>query len=1019
MPSTYPSTVINGFIEEVNAYLPTLFKGVSSLRTNPHQNDLLEEIHRLVHTIKGAAAMVGITGLSCIAFEMEEALEEIIACKLTFDEDAFQAFHATLKRFKIYCRYMLSDGVKAREMLRKTAQALRSIRGLASGEEDLTLMALLESVPEIEGGEKDADSATTMPSSAIELAEPDKLFTVKHADIPNDEAQDNMEGLIIAPDTESYEGGPEGEFAPMQPQKVALSPELLATFYDEAKEHLDNLGHALNTLDAEIDVPMNKTPAQNENIREIRRYVHTLKGAAAVIGFQDCANWAHYMEDLLDWMYTETQIITPQMIAVLSKSSDVLADSVDNPSATHSLKANQLKKELSDIHTSKRPVSIADVSEMLSPTKDAEVGTDTQNLPDAPDAKKTATLFRASGQTLRIETLRVDELVNLVGELIISASGFDQKIELFKEALYELELARERLRGIARDMEIGYEVKALENLGKFGFMPETSGLASGQAGIRKSLSEFEEFDTLELDRYSQLNLIIRTLNESTIDVGAIYAQLTAAHSDFEGHINRQRVLLSELQDKTMRIRMTPMAVITNRLRRTVREIASELNKKVRLLIKGEDIELDRQVWEKIIDPLMHLLRNAVDHGIESAEIRKTQGKSQIAVVTLMALREGNQVVIRVKDDGSGLNYPAIGKAAMEKKLTESVDLMDNDELNKFIFQSGFSTRRKISKISGRGVGLDVVRENIRDLKGVIRIASERGQGTEFIIRIPLTLAAVRALLFSIKGRTLALPLNDISEIMRIKPDNIITHPQPAVRIGDEMLPFYHLAAILNIAEHDLEIASPKDNPLVLIVNSAGRRNVLVIDYLIAQREIVIKSTGSHLRYVKGISGVTIMGDGSVVPILNIDALLGAESVVAEAVTSDYALSGQPSAKALEIMIVDDSVSIRQVVSRLMEDQGWRVQTAKDGIDALEKLRDLHPDLIVLDIEMPRMNGYEFINALKTQPGYGDIPVVMLTSRTAAKHREKAAALGVKGFIVKPYNDNEFINLITEVTSFKF
>ena len=989
MPPAYPHAVISGFIEEVNAYLPTLFKGVSALKTDPHQNDLLEEIHRLVHTIKGAAAMIGITGLSCIAFEMEEALEEIIAGKLTFDENVFQVFHATLKRFETYCRYMITDGVNARELLRETALAIRSVRGLlsddmvsddtVSDENDLTFKALLESVPEREGGEQDAEDETTMPS----------------ADILNDEAEDNMEGLIFEPDT-----------VPPKVTRAVLSPELSATFYDEAEEHLDNLGHALNTLDSTVDAPMNISPAQHENIREIRRYVHTLKGAAAVIGFQDCADWAHLMEDLLDWMYSETQTITPQMIAVLSESADILTISVDDPSVTHSMKANQLKKELSGFPTSEpRTLEKPDFPQKFD------------FLPDAHDTKTSASVFGGPGKTLRIETLRVDELVNLVGELIIAGSGFDQKMELFKETLYELELARERLRNIARDMEIGYEVKALENIGK-------PGMTHGQAGPPESLSGFEDFDTLELDRYSKLNLIIRTLNESTVDVGAIYAQLTSAHSDFEGHINRQRVLLSELQDKTMRMRMTPMAVITNRLRRTIREIAGELNKKVRLLIEGEDIELDRQIWEKIIDPLMHLLRNAVDHGIESAEIRKKQAKPEIAVVKLTALREGNQVAIRVKDDGAGLNYPAIRKEAMEKKLTENVDQMDNEELNKFIFQSGFSTCREISKISGRGVGMDVVRENIRELKGVIHIASEKGRGTEFIIRIPLTLAAVRALLFSVKGRTLALPLNDISEIMRIKPENIVTHPQRAVRIGDEILPFYHLAAILNIPEHDKVMASPKDDPLVLIINSAGRRNVLVIDHLISQREIVIKSTGSHLRYVKGISGVTIMGDGRVVPILNIDALLGTKPIVAETVPSDFSTffdsgGGQSPAKSLEIMIVDDSVSIRQVVSRLIQAQGWRVQTAKDGIDALEKLRDLHPDLILLDIEMPRMNGYEFINALKAHPGYGDIPVIMLTSRTAAKHREKAASLGVKGFIVKPYNDDDFINLITEVTNSKF
>ncbi len=983
MSTAYPSAVISGLMEEVNAYLPTLFKGVQSLKTNPQQTELIREIHRLVHTIKGAASMVGISGLSRIAAEMEDALDEMIDGRLIFDEAVFEAFHATIKRFEIYCEKLLSDGVNSRQLLRETLQAMRKVRGLNTDENNARLKTLLESTPLREGGEpEEAD---------------------------NNEDEDGLADLSPPPEAMELEN----EEEPVKPQKApqtALSPELLATFYDEAEEHLDNLGHALNGLEAQIDAPMDISPSHQEQIREIRRYVHTLKGAAAVIGFQDCSKWAHHMEDLLDWIYAETQTITPKMIAVLSESADILVDSVNDPSVTHSPRANQLKKELFDIKgpPSAEPQAAGEVSEKEPGARDEdETEDDLETYSSAPeiDAQKTAGLFRGQGKTLRIETPRVDELVNLMGELIITASGFDQRMELFKEALYELELARERLRGIARDMEIGYEVKALENLGTFGLEPDSDEISDSPSG-------FEDFDALELDRYSQLNLIIRTLNEATIDVGAIYSQLTTAHSDFEGNINRQRVLLSELQDKTMRMRMTPMAIITNRLRRTVREIAFELNKSVRLIIQGEEIELDRQIWEKMIDPMMHMLRNAVDHGIESAEIRKAEGKPETATINLIASREGNQVVIRVRDDGAGLNYSEIRKVAREKKLADNIEQMGDEELNRFIFQPGFSTRHEISTISGRGVGMDVVRENIQNLKGVVRVSSEKGRGTEFIIRIPLTLAAVRALLFSVQGRTLALPLSDISEIMRIKPSNILTDPQHAVRIGDEVLPYYELAEVLKVQEHDQGIVTPENDPLILVVNSVGRRNAMVIDHLIGQREIVIKSTGSHLRYVKGVSGVTIMGDGSVVPILNMDALLGEEPVKTDVIGADIQTG---PAKSLEILVVDDSVSIRQVVSRLIEDQGWRAQTAKDGIDALEKLREIHPDLIILDIEMPRMNGYEFINALKTQPRYGDIPIVMLTSRTAAKHRDKAAALGVKGFIVKPYNDDEFINVINALT----
>jgi len=432
-----------------------------------------------------------------------------------------------------------------------------------------------------------------------------------------------------------------------------------------------------------------------------------------------------------------------------------------------------------------------------------------------------------------------------------------------------------------------------------------------------------------------------------------------------------------------------------------------LGKRVRLDITGENIELDRQIWEKLTDPLMHLLRNAIDHGVETGDQRQALGKTPVATVKLDASREGNQVVIRIKDDGAGLNFQAIRDTAHRMLLADNVEVLSKDELAQLIFYPGFSTRVKISELSGRGVGMDVVKENIQNLKGVIQVVSEEGQGTQFAIRIPLTLAAVRALLFTAGGQTFAIALNEISEIIRLNTENVLGPSKDALRLNDEVLPLFNMLELLNAKS-----ASTPQYPVTLVVESGGKRYALVIDALVGQREIVIKSLGTHLRYVKGISGATIMGDGSVVPILNIDEMVLPQAAATENSIADEGLMIE---RPLEIMVVDDSVSIRQVVSRLMEDQGWKVQTAKDGVDALEKLRESHPDLIVLDIEMPRMNGYEFLGALKAQAGYEDIPVVMLTSRTAAKHREKAMALGARGFMVKPYNDDDFIRLIHQLT----
>ncbi|MGD9138734.1 MAG: hybrid sensor histidine kinase/response regulator, partial [Desulfobacterales bacterium] len=609
-------------------------------------------------------------------------------------------------------------------------------------------------------------------------------------------------------------------------------------------------------------------------------------------------------------------------------------------------------------------------------------------------------------KTLKVDMARFDDLVNLSGELIIALSAFDQKMEAFNDSVNDLELYRERLKQIARDLEVSYEVEALEQLRS---VPEFS--MAPNSIVRQS-GDFDDFDTLELDRYSELNLIIRKLNESAVDVGALHNQLSNLHSEFDGRLTRQRVILSELQDKMMQVRMTPMSMITNKLRRTLREVAGNLNKKAKLVVIGENIELDRLIWEKISDPLMHLLRNAVDHGVEPQNLRRSLGKPPVATIQLEAAREGNQVVIRISDDGAGLNFKAIQSKVREMGLSDNVDKMSTEELSQFIFYPGFSTRSEVSQISGRGVGMDVVKENIQNLKGVIQVRSENGKGAEFTIRIPLTMAAVQALLFNAGGQTYAVALNEISEIVRRDPETILGPNKDALRLKDEVLPLFYLKDLTNPEQFGVETLPTGANPVTLVVETSGQRGAVEIDALVGQKEIVIKSLGSHLRRVKGVSGATIMGDGSVIPILNLGELLWSQM----AMMADSRRDSEPILeRPLTIMVVDDSVSIRQVVSRLLEEQGWKVLTAKDGIDAFDKLSENRPDLIVLDIEMPRMNGYEFLGALKTQVELDDIPVVMLTSRTAAKHREKAKALGAKGFIVKPYNDDELVRLILNLT----
>ncbi len=962
--------IIKGYMEEVRTHIPSLTDGIEKLRKNPDQKNVLTELHRLVHTIKGASLMVGIPGLSQISQQMEDLLSDLLSGKLKPAEPVFRVLQFVTGHFQTYCDDLAEKGVPAREMLRKTLLACRRLRGLPKEEDEHVCASLLQSVPETEGLSREEETGPEEDEETAALAELAR-----------------MEAAEEAEQAESVHGPAEAQRKePAATAMPEILPELLESFYEESKEHLEELDSSLNSLESRITDPCPISPAVKEIIRKIRRAVHTLKGAAAVIGLSNISAWGHIMEDFLDWLYEGTQEIRPEMVSLLMESADLLARIVALPQDPQRSKVLSLQSRYREImKTGDGQASESAVS------------------PDEPEAQepndREADIFSRQPHTLRVGMEKVDELVNLIGELMIASGAFDQQMSIFAEAIRELEWSRDRIREIARNMELEYEVRALGGL-------RSRPLNSSGTDVR----EFEDFDSLELDQYSELSLIIRTLNESAIDVSAIFNRLSNLHSDFDGHLNRQRVLLSEVQDKMMRIRMIPMSVLGNKLRRTVREVAKVLKKKIRLVITGEEIELDRLIWEKITDPLMHLLRNAADHGIEMPEVRKQKGKPPMSVIRLDAAREGNQVVIRISDDGAGLDYGAIRKKARKAGLIDENTDVTEEELAALIFHPGFSTRDTISEVSGRGVGMDVVRENIQSLKGNVRVLSWKDKGTRFTIRIPLTLAAIRALLFTVGGHPYAIALNEIREIIRADAQHMIKIPKRAIRVGNELLPITCLKECLFPGAPDAEASH---TPIVLVTEYGGKTEALEIDALTGQQEIVIKGTGTHLRHVRGISGVTIVGDGTVVPILNIPELLGMDADMGSMTgpASAVPVSDTP----LKVMIVDDSISIRQVVSRLMEDQGWRVKTAKDGIDALEKLGEGRPDIIVLDIEMPRMNGYEFLSALNAQSEYRNIPVVMLTSRAAAKHHDKAVGLGAKGFIVKPYNDNEFIELVLKLT----
>lgn len=1008
------SSIVNGFIDEVKTYLPSLYSGIETLRRAPLNAAVIQELHRLVHIVHGAASLVGLPGLSHTASPMEEALDEVMLGALGVDEPLLAALSSTVGWFDAYTRGEVTCREREVAIVTETVRLFRRLRGLPESGDGEVLRSVLD---DLKGeAEFEAIAVSGDDGMALSLVDDPFDFAGSGGDLPFAEAGEVADfdpfsfgmpdaGPLEVPSVRCV--APVGTAVPAVPgagREAAVDPEILAVFYDEVEEHFESINRHLEALENEVTRTLPLGEGARERIRQIRRAVHTIKGASSLVGMTGLPAWAHSVEDLLDWLYDDAVTMAPEMVSVLLRSTDIMERHLSDPDRVSSDEMALLRGEFLRI-TGAPAVPAADAGPGALQTDGPEASSGLFDLrfeeeedPDTDGHAVSSVMPQKSSGTFRVGMAKLDELVNLASEQIIALSAFDQKLDAFLSTVAELDRSRTRLRETARNLEVGYEVTSIQGAGG-GVVPAVPH-GGGDA--------FGDFHALELDRYSEFNLMIRALSESAVDIGEIYSGLQTFHSDFDGYVTRQRVLLSELQGKLMQIRMAPMSVMTTRMRRAVREVADALGKKVRLTLRGEGIELDRVIWEKLADPLLHILRNAVDHGIETPGERVRAGKPETGVIAVTASREGNQVLIRIRDDGAGLDFHAIRRRAGEV-LGDEAAAMGDEELLALLFMPGFSTRRDVTEISGRGVGMDVVKSNIEELKGTVRIApAEGGSGTVLTVRIPLTLAVIRAILCTAGGQTFAVPLNEISDILRVYPENRIHEPMESVRVGDEIFPLYHLCRVLGLP--DAAPAQPRgEHPIVLKIVTPQGTAAFAVDALLGQREIVIKSLGSHLHYVKGISGATVMGDGRLVPILNVGELFSGE---AGAMPDEVpGAAGAP----LEILIVDDSVSVRQVVARLLEGQGWKTSFARDGQEALDRLSALTPDLIVLDVEMPRMNGYEFLSARRSHPAYRKIPVIMLTSRSTAKYREKARGLGADGYVVKPFNDQEFLHLIHSLT----
>ncbi|MHB1869938.1 MAG: hybrid sensor histidine kinase/response regulator [Steroidobacteraceae bacterium] len=588
----------------------------------------------------------------------------------------------------------------------------------------------------------------------------------------------------------------------------------------------------------------------------------------------------------------------------------------------------------------------------------------------------------------RVDAELLDKLLNVAGEASIARSRLDQQISSIDFNLGELSRTVTRLKEQLRSLEIETEAQILHR-----HDPESA--------------HRSDFDPLELDRYSSIQQFSRALAETANDVASLQQLLENLTKDAHTLLQQQARTMTELQNGLMRTRMVPFQQHVQRLSRIVRQAASDTGKRAELLVEGAAGELDRQVLERMLPPFEHMLRNAVVHGIEFPEERAARGKPSVGRIELQLRREGAQVVVRLTDDGAGMNLEAIRAKGRALGLIPPGPVSD-EEAMQLVLEPGFSTAGSVTQQAGRGVGMDVVATEVKRLGGALHMQTRPGEGTEFTIRLPFTLAISHALIARAGEELYALPLPTVEGVLRLPLEQITQY------LGTESAPFeydaqryrfQHLAVFIGLPPSPLPT---QDATVPVVLVRAGEHSTaLVVDELLGNREIVVKSVGPQIAGIRGISGATILGDGRIVIILDIGALVRAEwrgrgLAPAERDQTD---------RRIFALVVDDSITVRRVTQRLLERNGMRVLTARDGMDAVAMLQDHVPDIILLDIEMPRMDGYEVAAHVRNDPRLRDVPIIMITSRVGEKHRARAIEFGVDDYLGKPYQETELLEAI--------
>ncbi|GBL59438.1 hypothetical protein PCLA_13r0302 [Pseudomonas citronellolis] len=825
------------------------------------------------------------------------------------------------------------------------------------------------------------------------------------------------ESLIAA--IRDFRANPDEQLS--MPSSVSLQPlvpsllagdepaaDIIDIFLEEADDLLEGMEHALGRWDADGD---------HGALDELLRILHTLKGGARLAGQNALGDLAHDLEEHLTEAQRQGAPWPDSLLLDVQSGFDGLQNEVDHlrqqvgeadAAAENAVAVTPPPaSEPEPVEPPPPPVLAAGVLMAVAEPPRSEAPRVLPFVQRAQEAAQQAAARRAPQELVKVPAPLLENLVNLAGETSIFRGRVEQQVSDVGSTLTEMDATIERVRDQLRRLDTETQAQILSR---------------HQADAERA--GYEDFDPLEMDRYSQLQQLSRALFESASDLFDLKETLAAKNRDAETLLLQQARVNTELQEGLMRTRMVPFDRLVPRLRRIVRQVAGELGKQVEFIVGNAEGEMDRTVLERIVAPLEHMLRNAVDHGIESADARRAAGKPEAGSIRLELGREGGDILLSLADDGGGIRLDAVRRKAVERGLMAADAELSDHEVLQFILEAGFSTAEKLTQISGRGVGLDVVNAEVKQLGGSMSIHSETGQGTRFAIRLPFTVSVNRALMVLSGEDLYAVPLNTIEGIVRVSPYELEALYEeggkqghaPHFEYAGQDYELKYLGDLLNNGQQPKLVGQSLPLPVIL-VRSAEHAVAVQVDALAGSREIVVKSLGAQFAGVSGISGATILGDGRVVVILDLLATIRARlASLALHAQPRRALPNAPQADSEQqrptlVMVVDDSVTVRKVTSRLLERNGMNVLTAKDGVDAIAQLQEHKPDIMLLDIEMPRMDGFEVATLVRHDERLKDLPIIMITSRTGEKHRERALAIGVNRYLGKPYQESELLDSI--------